>query len=98
MPAQIAVGLNRGHKVAKRTLGPRPVKRKGQKCKRSTVTREIIREVAGYATYEKRMMELLRNRLDKRALRFAKKRIGSHTRALRKREEIQGALRKKPKE
>ena len=43
--------------------------------KRQKVCQEVIRDVAGYAPYEKRVMELLRNRLDKRALRYTKKRV-----------------------
>tara|TARA_R110002050_G_scaffold109133_1_gene220164 strand:+ start:1479 stop:1670 length:192 start_codon:yes stop_codon:yes gene_type:complete len=45
--------------------------------KRTRVIKEVIREVAGYAAYEKRMMELLRNKLDKRALRYAKRRVSA---------------------
>jgi large subunit ribosomal protein L36e len=40
--------------------------------------RGIIREVAGFAPYEKRMMEILKgggNNPQKRAQRFAKKRV-----------------------
>ena len=39
------------------------------------------------------MMELLRNELDKRALRFGKKRLGSHQRSKRKREEMASVIR-----
>lgn len=39
------------------------------------------------------MMELLRNELDKRALRFGKRRLGSHQRAKRKREELGAVIR-----
>eukprot|EP00008_Paramoeba_atlantica_P005672 CAMPEP_0201474778 /NCGR_PEP_ID=MMETSP0151_2-20130828/217_1 /ASSEMBLY_ACC=CAM_ASM_000257 /TAXON_ID=200890 /ORGANISM="Paramoeba atlantica, Strain 621/1 / CCAP 1560/9" /LENGTH=104 /DNA_ID=CAMNT_0047854679 /DNA_START=40 /DNA_END=354 /DNA_ORIENTATION=- len=94
-PKSIAVGLKRGHVVKRNALPPRPSRSKGKLTKRGRVAKEVIRDVAGYAPYEKRMMELLRNRLDKRALRFAKRRIGSHRRALRKREEIQASLRRK---
>merc|ERR1712203_356316 len=94
-PKAIAVGFNKGHNVTKRTLAVRPSKSKGKMGQRQKVCQEVIRDVAGYAPYEKRAMELLRNRLDKRALRYCKKRIGSHRRALRKREELQGAIRRK---
>jgi large subunit ribosomal protein L36e len=43
--------------------------------KRRAVAREVAREVAGFAPYERRIMELLRNNLDKRALRLAKRRV-----------------------
>ncbi len=62
--------------------------RKGAKTKAHTNVKQIVREVCGFAPYEKRVIELLRTELDKRALRFAKKRLGSHQRAKRKREEV----------
>merc|ERR1712087_169516 len=82
----IAVGLNRGHKVTKRNI-PR-ASRKRRSGKKTLFVRSVIREVSGYAPYEKRIMELMRVGLDKRALRLAKRRIGSHQRAVRKREEM----------
>jgi large subunit ribosomal protein L36e len=37
--------------------------------------KSIIREVAGFSPYEKRLMELLRNSKDKKAKKLAKKRV-----------------------
>lgn len=37
--------------------------------------RDVVREVCGLAPYEKRMLELLKVQRDKRALKFAKKRV-----------------------
>lgn len=37
--------------------------------------REIVKEVAGLAPYERRVIELLRNSKDKRARKMAKKRV-----------------------
>lgn len=51
------------------------------------MVRGIVREVAGWAPYEKRIMEILKgggNNPTKRAWRFAKKRLGTHIRAKRK--------------
>ena len=56
--------------------------------------RELIREVAGMAPYEKRIMELLKVGRDKRALKVAKKKLGTHLRGKKKREEMAGVLRK----
>ena len=39
--------------------------------------RDLVREVCGQAPYEKRMLELLKVQRDKRALKFAKKRVSS---------------------
>ena len=37
--------------------------------------RDLIRNVAGSAPYEKRLMELLKNGRDKRALKLAKRKV-----------------------
>ncbi|KAH7072790.1 ribosomal protein L36e-domain-containing protein [Paraphoma chrysanthemicola] len=71
----LIVGLNKGHKVTPRTPAPRISRRKGFLSKRTEFVREITREVAGLAPYEKRVIELLRNSKDKRARRLAKKRV-----------------------
>ena len=39
--------------------------------------RDIIKEVVGLAPYEKRIIELLKIGKEKRALKFAKKRVSS---------------------
>merc|ERR1712000_263119 len=89
----IAIGLHKGHPVTKRTPKRKPSKSKGKLLKRTAFIRSVVREVSGFAPYEKRMIELLRNEFDKRALRFAKKRLGSHQRAKRKREEMSAVIR-----
>lgn len=43
--------------------------------KRTAFIRELIKEVAGSAPYEKRIMELMKTGRDKRALKFAKKKV-----------------------
>lgn len=40
--------------------------------------RSIVREVVGFAPYERRVMELLRNSKDKRARKLTKKRVRIH--------------------
>ena len=63
----------------------------GKERKQSTKAafmRDLMRDVTGFAPYEKRCMELLKLNKDKRALKFCKKRLGTHTRGKRKREEI----------
>jgi hypothetical protein len=44
--------------------------------------RDIVKEVMGFAPYERRMMEVLRLGKEKRAQRFAKKRLGTHQRGV----------------
>lgn len=43
--------------------------------KHSKFIRDTIREVCGFAPYERRAMELLKVSKDKRALKFIKKRV-----------------------
>ena len=49
-----------------------------QRCsKRVRFVREIVREVAGLAPYEKRVSELLKVGKDKRALKLCKKKVSN---------------------
>lgn len=94
--AGIAVGLNKGHTVTKRTPAKKiPPGTGGRGGARAEIVNKVLAEVCGFAPYEKRIIELLRVGKDKRALKFAKKRLGTHLRAKKKREEMSEALRSK---
>ena len=103
MPKQSATGLafgrNPGHKVntiKKADRRERPSRRKGKQGKRTKFVRELIREMTGFAPYEKRMFEILKladSKATKKAYRFAKVRLGTHKRALQKRAEIEAFMR-----
>ncbi|XP_053209525.1 60S ribosomal protein L36-like [Panonychus citri] len=90
---ELVVGLKRGHRVT-------PVKAKtaktaqvpGKIAKQNKFVREIVREISGHAPYEKRCLELLRISKDKRALKFLKRRLGTHARAKKKRDELSNVL------
>ncbi|EPZ34903.1 60S ribosomal protein L36 [Rozella allomycis CSF55] len=88
----IAVGLNKGRDVTKRALPQKPSQRKGFCGKRTQFVRGLIREVAGFAPYEKRIMELLKNGRDKRARKLTKRRLGTLRRAKRKIEELNNVI------
>eukprot|EP00310_Coccolithus_braarudii_P013315 CAMPEP_0183352166 /NCGR_PEP_ID=MMETSP0164_2-20130417/27916_1 /TAXON_ID=221442 /ORGANISM="Coccolithus pelagicus ssp braarudi, Strain PLY182g" /LENGTH=99 /DNA_ID=CAMNT_0025524535 /DNA_START=34 /DNA_END=333 /DNA_ORIENTATION=- len=83
----IAVGLKKGYIVTKRVPKTLPSRRKGKLGNRVKLIRQVINDVAGLAPYEKRIVEMLKgggNNPQKRAWRFAKKRLGTHKRAKRK--------------
>ncbi|KAL6322674.1 hypothetical protein AAG906_015360 [Vitis piasezkii] len=93
------VGLNKGHVVTKKELLHALLIERGKllltkTSKRVHFVRNIIREVAGFAPYEKRITELLKVGKDKRALKVAKRKLGTHKRAKKKREEMSSVLRK----
>ncbi|PAV56954.1 hypothetical protein WR25_04072 [Diploscapter pachys] len=88
----LAVGLKKGHHVTKIDRKPKQSRHKGKGSKKTKVVRELVREVTGFAPYERRVLEMLRISKDKRALKFLKKRVGTHIRAKRKREEMQSVI------
>merc|ERR1711887_87676 len=93
----MVVGPNKGHKVTKNTVAPRHSRTRGQGLKKNKFIKETVREVMGFAPYERRALELLRVSKDKRCLRFLKKRLGAHIRAKRKREEMSGVIQQQRK-
>ena len=95
----IFVGLNKGFVVTKPKVSTKKAKagrRKGIRGKRVELVREVIREVAGLAPYEKKMMEMIRTGVaskEKKAVKLARKRLGTHHRAQKKRDEINDLIR-----
>ncbi|GJE84185.1 60S ribosomal protein L36 [Phanerochaete sordida] len=86
--SNLRVGLNHGHPTTPIEKAAKPSHRKGIQSKRTQFVRSIIREVAGFAPYERRVMELLRNSKDKKARKLTKKRLGTLLRSKRKLEEL----------
>ena len=68
----IAIGFNKGHC---HTKVPSKKAHKPHHGAQRSLTHETIREICGYAPYEKRVLELLRNGFDKRALRLCKGKV-----------------------
>ncbi|OJT04143.1 60S ribosomal protein L36-A [Trametes pubescens] len=68
-------GLNKGHPTTPIAQAVRPSQRKGIQSARTKFVRSVVREVAGFSPYERRVMELLRNSKDKKARKFTKKRV-----------------------
>lgn len=88
----LVVGINKGHKTTPRVVKPRVSRTKGHLSKRTAFVRDVVKEVAGLAPYEKRVIELLRNSKDKRARKLAKKRLGTFGRAKAKVDELQRVI------
>ena len=98
-PKNLAIGLHKGYvvtKIKKHAKESRPSYRKGTLGKRVNFVREVVREVAGFAPYEKRIIEFLKTgqaKDQKKALKLAKKRLGTLIRGKRKRDELENILR-----
>ncbi|XP_040080479.1 60S ribosomal protein L36-like [Oryx dammah] len=84
----MATGLSKGHKVTKNVGKPRHSRCSRRLTKHTKFVRDMIREMCGSAPYKRQAMELLKVSKDKRALKFIKKRVGTHIHAKRKREEL----------
>jgi Ribosomal protein L36e len=54
-------GPNHGHPTTPIAKAVRPSQRKGVQSTKTKFVRSVIREVAGFSAYERRVMELLRN-------------------------------------
>mmetsp|Transcript_61190 Transcript_61190/g.92529 ORF Transcript_61190/g.92529 Transcript_61190/m.92529 type:complete len:108 (-) Transcript_61190:56-379(-) len=87
-----AKGASSGHvTTAKSDRKSKPSRRKGALGKRTALCREIAREVVGLSPYERRILDMIKtggSAADKRVYKFAKRRLGSHKRAIAKREDI----------
>lgn len=89
-----AIGLNRGYVVTKRTVREKPSHRR-RTSKRTTLIRRVVRSCVGLSPYEKRVLELYKiedSKLDKRATKFLKRRLGNWRRANLKKDFIRSIL------
>ena len=84
----IAVGLNKGKQVTAIAPVAKISYKKGTSSKRTVFVRSLVREIAGLAPYERRIIDIIRNSGEKRAKKVAKKRLGSLKRAKAKVEEM----------
>ncbi len=89
MAKGLAVGINKGHVVTSIEV---PSWQAGKSPrKRVTVIRKVIKEITGKAPYERKIMELLKQKKAnsaKKAYKLAKKSLGTHKRAQKKRSEL----------
>uniref|UniRef100_A0A7S3MED9 60S ribosomal protein L36 n=1 Tax=Spumella elongata TaxID=89044 RepID=A0A7S3MED9_9STRA len=90
----ISVGLNRGFPVTKHEVGARPSNSKARLSKRTRMVRDLVSEVVGMSPYERRLLDMLKTGgagSEKRMYKFAKRRLGTHRRALKKRDQVKEA-------
>merc|ERR1712138_340102 len=89
----LSLGLNKGFVVSKNVRKIRPSQRGRNKLQsRIENITKVIKSVAGFAPYEKRAIEMYKvgnTKLDKRANRFLRKRLGSIKRSKNKSEDLQ---------
>nr|ODN86167.1 50S small subunit ribosomal protein L36e [Cryptococcus depauperatus CBS 7841] len=90
--SNLRYGLNKGRPTTAIPKTTRPSNKKGVKTEKKTFVKSVIREVAGFSPYEKRVMELLRNSKDKKAKKLTKKRLGTLLRSKRKVEELSAII------
>ena len=90
------VGMNKGHIVTKPEKHPNTFKkdkslRRGRIHKRVEAVREVITEITGLTPFQRKMLELIRTgeaKAEKKAVKMARKRVGSQKRALILREKM----------
>jgi large subunit ribosomal protein L36e len=93
--AKKAKKLTKGHAVTKLSKVSKPSYRKGRLSKRTALVRSVIREVTGFAPYERKVLELLQagsSKDEKKAMKVAKRRLGTHKRGIKKREFLRGVM------
>lgn len=83
--------MNKGHQTSAKASSGK-AHPKSRVSKRAVFVRSIISEVSGLAPYERRLIELIRNSGEKRAKKLAKKRLGTHKRALKKVEQMNNII------
>jgi large subunit ribosomal protein L36e len=89
MAKGLAVGLNKGHIVSSIEVPSTSVSTNPRK--RVTIIRKVIAEIAGRSPFERKIIELLKQKKansSKKAYKLAKRSLGSHKRATKKRNEL----------
>ncbi len=93
MAKGLAVGLNKGHVVSSIEVSSSVTSKAPRK--RVTLIRKVIKELSGRSPYERKIIELLKQKKansNKKAYKLAKKSLGTHKRAIKKRNELTDLL------
>jgi large subunit ribosomal protein L36e len=75
----LIVGINKGHPTTALPKRVKPSHRKGALSQKTKFVRSIVREVAGFSPYERRVMELLRNSKVRLAVQSGESMLSSTT-------------------
>lgn len=89
------VGLNKGFVTTKIKKVPRPSNRKARTSNRVRQIRQLMTSVADLSFFEKRILEMLKSgvtKVEKRAFKLLKKRLGSRSRAMKKEEKLRNII------
>ena len=89
-------GLNKGFKVTKHIAKkPRPASRKKKTSERVRFIRQLVDSVAGLSAYEKKILEYYKTgvqKVEKRAFKSLRKRMGTRSRAMKKQTKLMNVL------
>ena len=89
-------GLNKGRKLKK--LEKTSLKKsEARLSKAKQAIKAVIHDVVGFLPFERRAQELLKIGREKKALKYCKKRLGSHHLGKKKRDQLAESLRQKKK-
>ena len=90
-----AVGLNKGYVVTRVTPRTKPSSKKGTTSKRVREIRKLMRSVCDLNPLEKKAIEMFKTevaKVEKRAFKLLKKRLGKRSRAIKKRDELHNLI------
>ena len=93
----LAVGLNKGFITKKPTPAKPARENKHGARNRSREVRKLVRSIVGLTQFEKRLLEMFRvdsQKVQKRAFKMLKKRIGTRDRAMKKKNELLAIIKK----
>ena len=95
----LSVGLNKGFKVTKHVAKKeRPSSRKQRTSERVRMIKTLVASLVGLSAYEKKILELFKagvQKVDKRAFKSLRKRMGTRRRALKKQEMLMNVMKNK---
>ena len=93
----IAVGLHKGFVVTKPTQPKQERTNKHTALLHSREVRKLVRSMLGLTSFEKRMLEMFKvdnKKVQKRAFKILKKRLGTRGRALKRKSDYMSMIKK----